>query len=77
MEMLEQREALSNAKDTRDRQAVSSLAEGVRARWTKTERELCDGLASGLCEPLVGKLGKLRFYRRFLDEVGAIEDELT
>ena len=24
-----------------------------------------------------GKLGELRFYRRFLDEVSAIEDELA
>jgi molecular chaperone HscB len=77
MEMLEQREALSEARGARDRKAVSDLAGGIRARWTETERELSNGLTSGGHETVVDSLGKLRFYRRFLDEVSAIEDELV
>jgi molecular chaperone HscB len=76
-EMLEQREALSHARKARDRGAVRSLAESVRARSTKAERELAAGLASGRTEPAAQTLGKMKFYRRFLDEVSAIEDEIV
>jgi len=77
MEMLEQREALSDARGARDRDAVRQLAEAVRRRSSETERELSSGLAAGVREALVSTLGKLRFYRRFLDEVSAIEDGLV
>ena len=30
----------------------------------------------GVLEPLLAKLGELRYMRRFLDEVGAIVDQL-
>jgi len=77
MEMLEQREALSNARRTRDLEAVHRLARAIRARSDETERELSLEFASGVSEALLPKLGELRFYRRFLDEVSAIEDELA
>jgi molecular chaperone HscB len=77
MDMLEQREALADAKCAHDKTAVQNLAETIRMRSAETERELSDGLTSGRREPLVGTLGKLRFYRRFLEEVAAIEDELV
>jgi molecular chaperone HscB len=76
-EMLEQREALSHARKARDRGAVRSLADTVRARSTEAERELAAGLATGRTAPVVGTLGKMKFYRRFLDEVSAIEDEIV
>jgi molecular chaperone HscB len=76
-EILEQREALSHARRARDRGAVRSLAEAVRARSTEAERQLAAGLARGFARPLVGTLGKMKFYRRFLDEVSAIEDEIV
>jgi molecular chaperone HscB len=76
-EMLEQREALSEARRARDRSAVQTLAETVRARSTDAERALAAGLATGATEPLVGTLGRMKFYRRFLDEVSAIEDEIV
>jgi molecular chaperone HscB len=76
-EMLEQREALSRARRARDRGAVRGLADTVRARSTDAEREVAAGLATGRTEPVVGTLGKMKFYRRFLEEVSAIEDEIV
>jgi molecular chaperone HscB len=76
-EMLEQREALQQARRACDRGAVEVLAMGVRARSTEAERRLSEGLAVGAKDRLVETLGKMRFYRRFLDEVSVIEDELV
>ncbi len=76
MEMLEQREALSDAKRARDLVAVRAMAAAVDARDREVERLLAAGFARGERSGLVGRLGELRFYRRFLDEVSAIEDEL-
>jgi molecular chaperone HscB len=77
MEMLEQREALSEARQARDLAAVRALAEAIEARADNAQRALSDGFAAGQTASLVPKLGELRFYRRFLEEVSAIEDELA
>jgi molecular chaperone HscB len=77
MEMLEQREALAEARAARDLEQVHRLARVVERRLRETERELSRGFAAGEGEPLVRVLGELRFFRRFLDEVSAIEDELA
>jgi len=75
MDMLEQREALSEARQSKDLDAVRRLAAAIQARVRDVERELTAGFARGEAEGLVGKVGELKFYRRFLDEVSAIEDE--
>ncbi len=80
MEMLEQREALSEAKQARDLDAVRRMASVVEARARGAERELSEGFAQfvqGKATMLAAKVGELRYYRRFLDEVSAIEDELA
>jgi molecular chaperone HscB len=77
LEILEQREALSDARRARDRKAVQRLAKDVQSRARDAEQELSCGLAAGVRQPLVGTLGKMRFYQRFLEEVSAIEDELV
>jgi molecular chaperone HscB len=81
MEMLEQREALSDAKQARDLASVRRLAAAIEARARAVEGALSEGFARGEAGrdggTLVAKLGELRFYRRFLDEVSAIEDELA
>ena len=77
LEMLEQREALAAAKAARDLPGVRRLGDAVRESAGSTERELADGLASGPREAHGGALHKLRFFRRFLDEVSAIEDEFV
>jgi hypothetical protein len=43
----------------------------------RVEAELSPGLPAAASAWRCGKLGELRFYRRFLDEVSAIEDELA
>ena len=77
MEMLEQREALAEAKQARDLARVKAMAEVIEARSRSVEGTLGTGFARGEAASLVGKLSELRFYRRFLDEVSAIEDELV
>lgn len=75
MEMLEQREALSLAVAEQDRASVRNLADAVRSRATQAERDLSLGFAAGAAASLLGRLGELRFYRRFLEDVSAAEDE--
>jgi molecular chaperone HscB len=75
MDMLEQREALAEAKATKDLEAVRRLASAIEERARVVERALAEGFAGGEAARLVGKVGELKFYRRFLEEVSAIEDE--
>jgi molecular chaperone HscB len=75
MEMMEQRESLSDAKAKGDGEAASRLGEAIREREKSAMRRLAEGFDSpeGV-EKLLPLLGELRYYRRFLDEVSAIED---
>jgi molecular chaperone HscB len=75
MDMLEQREALAEAKQTKDLEAVRRLAAAIEQRVRGVERALAEGFARGEASALAGTVGELKFYRRFLDEVSAIEDE--
>jgi molecular chaperone HscB len=80
MEMMEEREALAEARQKRDLDAVRRLGSGVTARARAAEARLAAGFAApdpspATLQPLVAILGELRFYRRLLDEVSAIEDE--
>ncbi len=77
MDMMEQREALAEAKAARDMGRVNALARTIEERMAATERALSEGFRRGATAPLVQTLGELRFYRRFLDEVSAIEDEIA
>jgi molecular chaperone HscB len=83
MDMLEQREALSDAKAARDLEAVRRLAAAVEERARGVEQALSKGFEPGSSASatdlsgLALKVGELKFYRRFLDEVSAIEDELA
>jgi molecular chaperone HscB len=79
MRMMELREQLSEARRNGDLRSVAALATQVAA---EQERVLA-GLAARFAEAqqngsaeLLPLLGELRYYRRFLDEASAIEDEL-
>jgi len=83
MEMMERREALAEARRSRDVAAVTELAEAMRRREHDVVSELAaafvrlaedDTQASR--EATLRKLGELRYVARFLAEVGEIEDEL-
>jgi molecular chaperone HscB len=75
MDMLEQREALAEAKQSKDLEAVRRLAAAIEERVRGVERALAEGFAQPEVSGLAAKVGELKFYRRFLDEVSAIEDE--
>jgi molecular chaperone HscB len=76
-EILEQREALAEARGARDGEAVRRLADAMRARSATIERELSAGLVAGEADELLRAIAKFRFYRRFLDEVSAAEDGIA
>jgi molecular chaperone HscB len=85
MEMMEQREALAAAKASGDRTSVERLAATIRRREEAATAKLAAGFRGAFgqvveaprLEPLLPLLGELRYYRRFLDEVSAIDDELA
>jgi molecular chaperone HscB len=77
MEMLERREALAEARQGKDLLAVRKIAGEIEALARGTQDDLSKGFAAGAASELRGKLGELRYYRRLLDEVSAIEDELA
>ncbi|MCA9633005.1 MAG: Fe-S protein assembly co-chaperone HscB [Myxococcales bacterium] len=103
MEMMEQREALGDARRAKDLDQVEKLAASITARQREVLTELTrrfaalspprtepgagsaaagsGGEAPGKVsetdrEQLLRELGKLRYFRRFLDEASAILDEL-
>jgi molecular chaperone HscB len=79
MEVLEQREALAEAKAKKDLVSVMALAQVMQRRAEEAEHVLARGFSGDGTNvaPLLPKLGELRFYRRFLEEVSAIEDDLS
>lgn len=77
MEMLEQREALLDARRARDLSAVRALASAVEARAHEAQCSLSAGFRCGDRARLLDMIGELKFYRRFLEDVSAIEDELA
>lgn len=79
MDMMDRREELADARRAKDLQAVNKLANAVRER----ERVVLDLLGRALSAEGSAKaqalphLGELRYLRRFLDEVSAIEEDLA
>ena len=89
MEMMEQREALSEAKMSADAAAVERLAEAIYDRQKDVTARIAAALApptpaspnggsaasgEASLDKVVSLIGELRYYRRFLDEVSAIQD---
>jgi molecular chaperone HscB len=79
MEVLEEREALAEARAAKDLVKVRAVGEKMGARAKEIEAKLAAGFGSAsdtaAIARLVPLLGELRFYKRFLDEVSAIEEE--
>ena len=80
MEVMDEREALAEARAAKDLVKVRAVGATMAKRAQEAEAKLAAGFAgtrgdtSGV-EKLVPLLGELRFYKRFLDEVSAIEEE--
>jgi molecular chaperone HscB len=82
MEMMELREELAGSARAKDLAAIARLAAGMRRRQEDVVRRLgrvLDAPAQDAQETAAAlpSLGELRYIRRFLDEVSAIEDELA
>ncbi len=79
MDMMERREELADARRAKDLQAVQKLATSVRARETDVLRLLGQTLSDkeGPAARALPHLGELRYLRRFLEEVSAIEEDLA
>lgn len=78
MEMMESREALADARAERDLQKIRALGAEMRERRASLEAEL-DGVVWGdvdVATTALPKLGELRFYVRYDEEVRASEDAL-
>jgi molecular chaperone HscB len=84
MEMMEMREALSEARTAREAAQVARLSTAVGEKAAATQRELATLFTAIESEstPAPAKLtaaqtllGRLRYYRRFQDEVAQFEDE--
>jgi molecular chaperone HscB len=80
MDFMDQREALSEAKRKGDDEEIERLASSVRAKRTEAVGRLSAGFSAAGGDPerlaaLARIVGELRYYGRFLDEVGAIEEE--
>lgn len=80
MQIMEYREELSSARQHKDLEALASLAKAIRDREAEASRALAQAFSSregAEASALHERLGALRYYRRFLDEAAAIEDELS
>jgi molecular chaperone HscB len=79
MEVLEEREALAEARAAKDLAKVHAIGAAMGTRAKDVEARLAAGFKgapdAAAIAKLVPLLGELRFYRRFLDEVSAIEEE--
>lgn len=82
MDVMERREALADARKARDLAKLKRLSDEVRELEHSATSRLAKGFSELESDPtkaseLVPLLGELRYYRRFFDEVSAIEDELA
>lgn len=84
MDMMEKREELSLAAKQRDATRLGALVKDIQAREAKATAALAEefrraaqnGGARAHGHALLAGLGELRYYRRFLDEAAALQDEL-
>ena len=79
MEVLEEREALAEARAAKDLAKVAAVGATMSKRAAEVEAKLATGFATrperDAALKLLPLLGELRFYKRFLDEVSTIEEE--
>lgn len=86
MDMMDRREELSSAARTKDGDRIRKLARDVELKESAMLAKLGDAFRSAIVaengtreagrDAILKALGELRYYRRFLDEAAALEDEL-
>lgn len=79
MEIMELREALTEARRARDVSRVGALSDEVRKREEQARLALAALFGAEPVDPgpVERRLGELRYFRRFLEEAAAIEDEIA
>lgn len=80
VEVMELREALGDAKAGGDMDAVAGLSDRVVKMQTQTRADLRDAFErianeSGAAEGGRALIARMRYFKRFLDEVAVIEEE--
>jgi molecular chaperone HscB len=75
MEIMELREALGDARAARDVAKVEALAAQVADTYAASRRALAASLEAHDHGAARRHLGRMRYYRRFLDEVDVIREE--
>ena len=78
MEVMEQREALAEARQKRDLARVHTL---MRSMQVREQRVVADMTKAFVQRPpdtarIEALLGELRYHRRFIEEAAAVEDDL-
>jgi molecular chaperone HscB len=78
MEVMERREALAEARQSKSEAALERLVAEVRAQADRAQAAL--GREFALPQPnwaeILKRIGELRYYRRFLDEAASVADDL-
>ena len=74
MEMMEAREELAAAGSKKDAAALAKLGDAMRRRESSVLDGLTTAFAASGHERVLPLLGELRYVRRFLDEVSALEE---
>jgi molecular chaperone HscB len=82
MDVMESREELADAARAKDLARIVKLGEGMRAREAETIARLGRQFAEAGADAqkvaaILPIVGELRYFRRFLDEVSALEEELA
>ena len=82
MEVMERREELADARRAADAARVEQLADQARKERERVLGELgalfgrALGSGSSMGPELLSRVGELRYFERFLEEVSAIQDEI-
>ncbi len=76
MEMMEQREALSEARAEQDEQRICVLGAEIRGRRASAVAAIAPALDRGELSAVAEKLVELRYYGRFLEEIEAYEEAM-
>ncbi len=74
LEMMEAREALAEAGSKKDARALAKLGEEMRRREAGVVGDLSRAFSSDGDAGVLPLLGELRYVRRFLEEVSALEE---
>jgi molecular chaperone HscB len=77
MDVMELREELSDAKAARNVAKIRTLAASMETRERTVIASLSSALGASHNEKSMELLGELKYVRRFLDEVKAIEEEMA